>query len=222
MNIQGVIFDLDGTVGDTLPVCYAGFREVFSTFLGAEYSDKEIRGMFGPTEEGIIQSMIPSRWEEGFAAYLAAYERAHSVCPAPFPGIPELLDALRERQTPLAIVTGKGPRSAEISLRVMGLTRYFEIVEAGSADRNIKPANMRKVVDHWGLDPGRVVSVGDAPSDIRSAREIGLIPIAAAWAPTMDVEKLRGLDPAGMFHSISAFRDWIMPRLSVQNHSRAL
>ena len=61
MRIQGVIFDLDGTVGDTLPVCFASFREVFAAFLGVHYSDREIRGMFGPTEQGIIQRMIPGR-----------------------------------------------------------------------------------------------------------------------------------------------------------------
>jgi phosphoglycolate phosphatase-like HAD superfamily hydrolase len=222
MEIEGIIFDLDGTVGDTLPVCYAGFREVFANFLGAQYSDGEIRAMFGPTEEGIIERMIPGRSQEGFTAYLAAYERAHSVCPSPFTGVPELLDSLRDRQIPMAIVTGKGPRSAEISLRVMGLTHYFDIVEAGSAERNVKPANMRKVVETWGLDPKSVLSVGDAPSDIRSARETGLIPVAAAWAPTTDLETLRSLNPAALFDSISAFRDWIMPRLSVGADSRAL
>lgn len=214
MDIHGVIFDLDGTVGDTLPVCFAGFREVFANFLGADYSDAEIRAMFGPTEEGIIQRMTPGRWEEAFAAYLAAYERAHSICPAPFPGIPELLEALRKRRVPMAIVTGKGPRSAEISLRVMGLAPYFDIVEAGSAAENVKPGNMRKVVDSWSLDPGQVASVGDAPSDIRSAREAGLIPIAAAWAATTDAEVLRSLKPVEMFDSVSRLRDWLLPRLA--------
>ena len=222
MAIQGVIFDLDGTVSDTLPVCYAGFREVFTTFLGVDYSDREIRAMFGPTEEGIIQRMLPGRWEEGFAAYLAAYERSHSVCPKPFSGIPELLDSLRRHDIPMAIVTGKGPRSAEISLRVMGLTHYFDIVEAGSAERNVKPANMRKVVEAWGLDPKSVLSVGDAPSDIRSAREVGLIPLAAAWAATTDTEKLRALDPAALFDSIPDLHDWIMSRLTANANPRAI
>jgi phosphoglycolate phosphatase-like HAD superfamily hydrolase len=61
MSLQGVIFDLDGTLGDTLPVCFAAFRETFRHYLGREYSDREIRAMFGPTEEGIIQRMIPGR-----------------------------------------------------------------------------------------------------------------------------------------------------------------
>ena len=222
MRIQGVIFDLDGTVGDTLPVCFAGFREVFAAFLGVHYSDREIRGMFGPTEQGIIQRMIPGRWEEGFAAYLAAYERAHRDCPAPFPGMPELLESLRERGIPLAIVTGKGPRSAEISLRVMGLTQYFDIVEAGSAERNVKPASMRKVVEAWGLDPKCVLSVGDAPSDIRSAKEVGLIPVAAAWAPSTDAASLGALEPVELFDAIPPFGDWIIPRLAVGAPSRAM
>jgi hypothetical protein len=50
---------------------------------------------------------------------------------------------------------------------------------------------------------------------------VGLIPVAAAWAPATESETLRSLDPAALFDSIAAFRDWIMPRVSVHPGSRA-
>lgn len=209
MTLQGVIFDLDGTIGDTLPVCFVAFREVFQRYLGQNYTDKEIRAMFGPTEEGMIQQAVPERFDEAFATYLAAYEKAHDICAQPFPGIAEVLDELEQRGIRRAIVTGKGPRSAAISLRVMGLADSFERVEAGSPDGNVKPRNMQRVIEAWGVEPANVVSVGDAPSDIRSAREIGAVPLAAAWASTSDYETLQALGPHQTFRRVDEFLAWI-------------
>ena len=209
LSLQGIIFDLDGTVGDTLPVCFVAFREVFHSYLNRIYSDKEIRAMFGPTEEGMILHAVPDRFEEAFTAYLAAYEKAHSACREPFPGIRQVIETLERRGVRRAVVTGKGPRSAAISLQVLGLADSFERVEAGSPDGNIKPKNMRRVVDAWGVDPAAVACVGDAPSDIRAAREIGAIPLAAAWAATSDYEVLRALGPQKTFRRVEEFLDWI-------------
>lgn len=218
MRLQGVIFDLDGTVGDTLPVCFAAFREVFQRYLGHDYSDKEIRGMFGPTEEGMIQQAVPDRFDEAFAAYLAAYEKAHDICSRPFPGIQELIDELERRGIRRAIVTGKGPHSAEISLRVMGLAGSFERVEAGSAGGNIKPQNMRRVIEAWGFDAANVACVGDATSDVHSARQIGAIPLAAAWAGTSDYDVLAALSPQQTFRRVEEMLAWIK---SVVDHNDA-
>ena len=209
MSLQGVIFDLDGTVGNTLPVCFVAFREVFQTYLGRTYNDQEIRAMFGPTEEGKIEQAIPERFDEAFAAFLAAYEKAHSSCPEPFPGIRHVIEALQTRGIRRAIVTGKGPRSAEISLRVLGLAGAFDRVEAGSSGGNVKPRNMQRVIKGWGLDPSTIASVGDAPSDIRAAREAGAMPLAAAWAATTDVAALEALRPQETFRRVDEFLEWI-------------
>jgi beta-phosphoglucomutase-like phosphatase (HAD superfamily) len=88
--LHGVIFDLDGTLADTLPVCFAAFREVFEAQLGVTRSDEEIHALFGPSEEGIIAQQLPERVDESYRDYLAAYERLHAACPG-------LLTALTRR-----------------------------------------------------------------------------------------------------------------------------
>ena len=53
--LRGVIFDLDGTLADTLPVCYAAFRAAFHRYVPERtFSDAEITSFFGPNEEGVI------------------------------------------------------------------------------------------------------------------------------------------------------------------------
>ncbi len=209
MQLKGLIFDLDGTLGDTLPVCFAAFRETLRSYLGRDYSDREIRAMFGPAEEGIFQNLLGERWEEGLLHYLDAYREAHTQCPEPFPGMREALGLLHANKIRLAIVTGKGPRSAELSLEALGLADVFDIVQAGSAQGGVKPLCMSKVVAAWGLDPGDVACLGDAPSDIRSAREIGAIPLGAAWASTADYDLLRSLEPHHVFRSVDEFTRWV-------------
>jgi len=209
MLLRGVIFDLDGTIADTLPVCFAAFREVFQDALGRDYTDQEVRGMFGPAEEGILQGLMPNDWERRLEQYLAAYQRLHSLCPEPFPGMRAAIDTLRQRDVRLGIVTGKGPRSAAISLRELGLDGVFEPVQAGSPNGGVKPDAMRRVLDSWGLPPNEVVSLGDARPDIESSRQLGMTSLAAAWATTANFEMLSALAPDAIFQRVEEFHDWI-------------
>ena len=209
MPLRGVIFDLDGTVADTLPVCFAAFREVFQDALGRDYSDQEVRAMFGPAEEGILQRLIPHDWERRLEQYLAAYQRLHSLCPEPFPGMRAAIDTLRQRDVRLGIVTGKGPRSAAISLQELGLDGIFEPVQAGSPNGGVKPDAMRRVLDSWRLPPNEVASLGDARPDIESSRQLGMTSLAVAWATTANFEMLSALAPDAIFQQVEEFHDWI-------------
>ena len=205
----GVIFDLDGTLGDTLPICYRAFARVFGRRLGRRFGDSEIHAMFGPSEEGILERLCPDDPQGALAEYLAEYRKAHASCPTPFQGIPECLASLRGRGVRLAIVTGKGPHSAAISLDRFRLGGFFPVVEAGSPSGGVKPAAMRRVLDRWGLDPSEVAGVGDSPSDIRSAKEIGIASAGAAWAPRADSRRLAACAPDRLFAEVASLRQWL-------------
>ncbi len=204
-----MIFDLDGTLGDTLPVCFAAFRATLAHYLGRHFEDHEIRAMFGPSEEGVLRRVVPARWEEALETYLREYERAHRACTAPFPGLITVLDTLRARGRRLAVVTAKGQRSAEISARVLGLDGYFEIMETGSHDGSVKGDRIRAVLARWAIPPGEVAYVGDAPSDMVVAHQEGLVPLAAAWAGTTDVARLVEREPAALFPTVASFAGWV-------------
>ena len=209
MPLRGLIFDLDGTIADTLPVCFAAFREVFHDALGRDYSDQQVGAMFGPSEEGILKRLVPNDWQRRLEQYLAAYQRLHSLCPEPFPGMRGAIDKLRERDIRLGIITGKGPKSAAISLRELGLNGLFEPVQAGSPNGGAKPAAMRRVLDSWGLAPNEAASLGDARPDIESSRHLGMTSLAAAWATTANFEMLNALAPDVIFQRVEEFHDWI-------------
>ncbi len=209
MKLDGIIFDLDGTLGDTLPVCFAAFRHAMRVFSSRYYTDDEITAQFGPSEEGVIQRLVPGRWKACLEVYLAAYERESARNARLFPGIETALQRLKERGVALAIVTGKGAYSAAISLKDLGLAEHFDMVETGSPVGGVKPEAIRNVLAKWDALPHQVVYVGDAPSDIEAAMEAGVIPLGAAWAPTTSAQELRVLAPLEIFHGVECFVRWI-------------
>lgn len=207
--IRGAIFDLDGTLGDTLPVCYRAFASVLGRRLARRFEDREIHAMFGPSEEGILSQLCPDDAEGALQEYLREYRLAHVGCTSPFPGVRGVLEFLRGQGVELAIVTGKGRGSARISLETFRLGGFFPLVEAGSPAGGVKPASMRRVLDHWGFRPAEVVGVGDSPSDVRSAKEVGIASVAAAWAPGASAEQLAACKPARLFREVGALRAWL-------------
>jgi len=210
MNLKGVIFDLDGTLADTLPICIHAHRRSFEEFLGRTYSDREIVAMFGPSEEGIVATHIsPDQREACLECFLDEYDKAHASCTAPFPGITEALDRLRSRGVRLAIVTGKGAHSAKISLRHLGIEKYFDAVETGAPEGGIKPRCIARILQEWRMPPEEAAYVGDALADVASSREAGVLPLAAAWAATASADALETLHPAALFRTVPDFLSWI-------------
>lgn len=209
MRLKGVIFDLDGTLGDTLPVCIAAYKYAFEKFLGQRYKEYEIKSFFGPNEEGIIRKIVPDQWQECLYLYLDAYEKAHELCKEPFSGIEKVLQLLKRRGIALAIITGKGKYSAEISIKYLRLEHYFDIVETGSKEGDVKPLKIREVLARWNLNPGHVAYVGDSPSDMDAAKQTGVVPLGAAWAKAADIDTLIERSPFAVFRSVDSFSAWM-------------
>lgn len=213
MKIRGVIFDFDGTLADTLPLCIRAFRSSIEPRLGRSVSDAEIVATFGPAEEGTINALIPDYYDDGISAYLTHYEQYHADYPDLFPGIQALLTELREHNVRLALVTGKGERSALLSLNFYRLTSYFSAFGYGDLDPHSKTRNINRIVAEWNLLPDEVVYVGDAPSDIIACRNAGVSIVSAAWASTAELVVLADLQPDALFRTVASFRDWLLARV---------
>ena len=200
-------FDLDGTLGNTLPLCVAAFREAVEPLANRHLSDAEIMDTFGPSEEGTISALIPEHFDEGLACYLDSYARLHARWPEPFPGIREILAYLKQAGAFLGLVTGKGPRSLAITLQCYRLTEVFDVVKTGRPEGPVKEACMEDIFVEYPLQRSEVLYVGDSPYDIKASRACGIRVAAAAWAPTAKLAKLQAMKPDYCFETVEAFFD---------------
>lgn len=213
-RIKAVIFDLDGTIANTLPLCISAFRQAIEPLINRQVSDVEIIATFGPSEEGTIRALAPVHYDTGVANYLRHYESFHHMCPAPFEGISTLLGFLKEKGVHLSLVTGKGKYSTEISLKQFQLGEAFEFIETGSPLGSRKPEAIQLILDKLeNVFKDEVIYVGDAPSDILSSREAGVVPVAAAWAETAEPDKLLSLNPDMIFYTLQEFIDWVKGKI---------
>ena len=208
--IKAIIFDLDGTLGNTLPLCIEAFRKAIEPHIGRTISDNEIIATFGPSEEGTIKALIPEEYDQGISDYLFYYERMHKKYPKPFEGIISLLNHLKQRNIRIAMVTGKGRHSTNITLKKFGITHLFEKIETGHIYGERKPEGMKAVINFFNeLDKNEIIYVGDAPADIVACNQVEIPIIAAAWAETANPKRLLELKPNEIFYSVGAFSRWI-------------
>ena len=212
-SIAGVVFDVDGTLADTLPLIYDALNRVLGATGKPAMADAEIRAMFGPSEEGIIAELMGGEWEDPFEAFLIYYEERHPDYVRPFPGVHDLLQWLGGQGARLGVVTGKGARTAEVTLRLLDLAGYFDVVEAGSPDGSRKPEALRRVMERWALAPGNVAYVGDSANDMAAARAVGAVGLGAAWAGEATPEALRDAGAAAVFLSPEDLHEWLQNAL---------
>jgi phosphoglycolate phosphatase-like HAD superfamily hydrolase len=213
MKFKTIIFDLDGTIADTLPLCIAAFKKSVEPLLQKEISEQEIIATFGPSEEGTIRKLIPAYEQEGVAAYLQHYEALHHTCPHAFTGIKALLEYLKAASVQLAMVTGKGLHSTRLSLKQFGLAEYFEVMETGSVEGPNKVNGIRNILTRLNANKAESLYIGDAPSDIIYCKQV-CIPIAAvAWASTTNAKELEAQQPDWLFYTVDEFKQWIGERI---------
>ena len=67
---KGIIFDLDGTIANTLPLCIEAFRKSIEPLANRALSDEEIIATFGPSEEGTIMALAPLHYDAGIKGCL--------------------------------------------------------------------------------------------------------------------------------------------------------
>lgn len=209
MKLRGLIFDLDGTLADTMLVCLGAFQETLQHYGEKRISLQELYPLFGPSEEGILRFLLPEQAGEAYSHFLILYERLHQECTAPFPGIETLLDDLRSRGMRIAIATGKSAETAEISMRKLGLSSRVELLESGFVDRGDKPELIRRVLQEWQMPANQAAYVGDVLSDLHAARQAGVVPIGAAWAETSGLRAIAEEDGWLIFKRIQDFSAWI-------------
>ncbi len=193
MGLKAVIFDMDGTLGDTLPLCVAAYQRAAEEETGRRPSESEVVAHFGLSDRGVLGGLLHMGADDPalpLARFVAIYRELHrALAPVPFAGAVDMLRTLRARGLKLGLITGKEAWTAEPTLDVFGMQGLFDWRAYGCPYLNIKGAALEAALHHWGLAPQEVIYVGDAPSDIRLCHAAGVRIVNAAWAPGAAAEE---------------------------------
>jgi len=190
-----VLFDLDGTLLDTLEDIGRSANEVleglklpghpmdaYRRFIGDGVANLFRRAIVeGSARDGDeIDPGLIARCVEGFRE---SYGRGWNVATRPYPGIPELLDVLSARTLGLAVLSNK-PDAFTRQCVDAYLARWpFSVVfgEREGVPRKPDPAGALEVADRLGVPPEAVLYVGDSSVDMETACRAGMLPVGVAW-----------------------------------------
>lgn len=208
--IKLVAFDLDGTIGDTIPMCIKAFGQAVSPYAGHMLTDKEIVETFGLNEIGMIKSIVPENWEQALHDFYSLYEKLHYECSEPYEGIRDLIAALRAKGFILALITGKGERSCQITLNEFSIEHDFDEILTGSESENVKGQSLKLLLKKYDLLPAQCVYIGDAVSDVSEAGKAGVICLSALWETTAKAEELKSINADYIFETVGELKDYLL------------
>ncbi len=191
--LKAVLFDMDGTLGDTLPLCVEAYRQCVAELTGRTPSREEVVSYFGLSDRGVLAGLLGMNPDDAalpIDRFVAAYERLHpELAPAPFPGAVEMLKAVKAAGLRVGLISGKEHYTALPTVSYYGMEGLFEWYGLGLPTHNCKAERLQQVMQLWGLEPHELIYVGDAPSDISLCHSVGVRIINAAWASTATAEE---------------------------------
>jgi pyrophosphatase PpaX len=195
-KLEWMVFDVDGTLADTLALCLAAYRHAFTLHGHPDLDDAQISALFGPNDEGIIRNVVGDAWEACYDDFYAYYTSEHEARTAPVPGVRELLAALARRSVRLTVLTGKGDATARHSLERLDLIDFFDDVVCGSPERAVKDKRLAQMAKTADVPRAQIAYIADQPADMFAARKAGVVPIGAAWAAGSSTAALRAAGAA--------------------------
>ncbi len=191
--LKAVLFDMDGTLGDTLPLCVEAYRQCTAELTGRTPAPEEVISFFGLSDRGVLAGLLGMDCDDPalpIDRFVAAYERLHpSLAPAPFPGAVQMLQAVKAAGLRVGLISGKEHFTALPTVRYFGMEGLFEWYGLGLPTHNCKAERLQEVMQLWGLRADELIYVGDAPSDIELCHSVGVRIINAAWASTAAAEE---------------------------------
>lgn len=205
--LRAVLFDLDGTLFDSIALLLASMRHAFEEFDGAKPVESEwIAGIGTPL---ITQLGDFARSDAELLTlrdrYRTFQQEHHFKLARIFPGALGTLQTLKDRGVAMALVTSKGNALAQEALDVTGMTPFVPVlVGADSCTRHKPhPEPVLLALSLLGVAAADAVFVGDSPHDVNAGNAAGVITVAATWG-AFSRAQLEVAKPAFWLDDISA------------------
>jgi pyrophosphatase PpaX len=203
-----VLFDLDGTLADTIGLIVASYNHAFRAVMGTERDEAEIRSWIGRPLIESFAAVAPEHAEELDRVYrewnLANTERLLRA----YPGVAELLADLATAGVRTGVVTSKRRETALLAMRGVGIEGLVALLSTLEDTERHKPLPdpLLHGADVLGVDPADCVYVGDAAVDVAAARAAGMAAVGVSWG-AVDAETLEAARPDAVVDTVEELRE---------------
>ena len=182
---RAILFDLDGTLIDSIELIVRSFQHATATHLGTPLAREEIIPTIGRSLAGELERIAPGNGAALLATYRTFMLANHDDFVTVYPGVFEMLAAIHARGMPTGIVTAKARISAAPSFARFLLDREMSVVvvEDDTARHKPHPDPLLHAAAVLDMRPADCWYIGDSTHDMVAARAAGMVGIGAAWGP---------------------------------------
>ena len=184
-NIDLIVFDLDGTLADSLPDLTNAANYACRQLGVPQHQAEEVKGMIGGGERKFVERFLgpgaKGLVEEGLKLYLDYYSRHCGDLTRIYPGVKETLPRLSGKK--LAVLSNKVQRLTEKVLQSLGIFPLFAAVRGGGRDLPLKPSPepLLALIKDLRAEPARTLMVGDKTADILAGQGAGARTLAVTY-----------------------------------------
>jgi len=196
----GLIFDLDGTLIDTLDDIADSLNLVLEESGSARLSRMHVRSIIGEGLTNLIRRASGVDRQEELARLVSRYRTIYRermfLHTRPYPGIADVLDALAERRIPMCVLSNKSHEfTVPMCEKLLSKWSFVRVIGAtDEASRKPDPRNAIEMARAMELDPHQVWFVGDSNVDVQTGRNAGMRTVAVTWG-LRDRQELREAKP---------------------------
>ncbi len=209
---DAVLFDMDGTILDTVPLIVESFQYTFMRHLGHHEDEEAIIAGIGLPLETVFADYSQSDRDAMINTYVNHNVKLLPTHIGLFLGMPQLFESLKLKGIKLGIVTSKRLSSAIGSIAPFELEHYFDLIQAKEATEKHKPdpEPLLHAMSELGVeDPKRVIYVGDSLFDLLCARNAGCDAAMVDWT-RMNKDQLRSWNPDFWINDLEEFYSWVV------------
>ena len=208
-----LIFDLDGTLVDTLEDITASVNHTL-THLGKDpISQDAVRKNVGDGIEALLIRSLGGRAEridEAVAVYKDHHRRNLVVHSSLYPAVREALGHFKA--LPMAVISNKTMEFIGPLIERLSIAGYFKIIIGADSGLPLKPApdSVRKIMSAFGVSKQQTVIVGDGTTDVRAGKAAGIITCSVTYGFRSE-EELRKAGPDYIIRTLSDLQKLFRP-----------
>jgi pyrophosphatase PpaX len=192
--LKAVLFDLDGTLIDSIPLIRLSFEHTFHQ-LGLPWGKGEVLNTIGLPLRDVAEDYAPGNAETFLAVYAEFQKKTQDKLLKPFPETKKTLNHLQEKGYHIGLVTSKRRKATKTSLDITELKKYLEVVISVEDAQKPKPNPdcLLAALKQLDIQPNEAVYIGDSIYDILTGKNAGAATIGVTWgiAAKEDLKKQR-------------------------------